>query len=309
MKKNALNTINSGDENFQNATNGGGGGFPGGMNPNDLFAQMFAGMGGFPGGNGHFEMNFGHKQARNHHKRNDHSHGIHISLNESYTGIHKTIQINLQKICVSCQDTCNNCQGRGQITNMVRNGIFTQIINQPCSVCKGSGSIVKGKDNCKECNGKGQYTDEKRIDIDIPPGTTSSSNTPFINIKGMGEQKLNKDDIPGDLLLYIQVNDHPYFSREGHNLIYMKDITFKESIVGKKFIIDHFSGQIEVNTIDFGIIESNKKYEIHGKGMPVKGNKTQYGNLIIKFNIMYPSVKLSAEDVSTFEKAFKTINL
>ena len=306
-----------GDENFQNANNGGrdGGGFPGGMNPHDIFAQMFAGMGGSGGGgfpgNTHFEMNFGHQQHQQHqqhrnYKRQDHAHGMHINLNEAYTGSHKTIQINLQKICLLCKETCNNCQGRGQITNMVRAGIFTQIMNQPCNTCNGSGSITKGRDKCSECNGKWQYNEDKRVEIDIPSGVSSGHQ---IRLNGMGEQKQSKDDIPGDLILQIQVNDHQDFQREGNNLKFVKELTFKDAILGKKFTIKHFSGEMEVNTRDFGIIESAKKYEIAGKGMPLDGNKTRYGNLILQFNVIYPSKKLTLDDVTVLESAFNTINL
>ena len=304
-----------GDENYQQATNGGGGGggFPGGMNPHDIFAQMFGGMGGggggFPG-NVHFDMNmnFGHggaQQQRNR-RRQDHPHGMHIGLHEAYTGIHKTIQINLQKVCLSCKETCNACQGRGQITNMVRNGIFTQVITQPCTTCQGSGSIIRGRDKCSECNGRGQYTEEKRIEIDIPAGVNTGHH---IKIDGMGEQKQQSEETSGDLILHIHINEHPVFTREGNNLKFVKEITFKESILGKKFTIEHFSGPLEINTINFGIIECAKKYEISGKGMPFDNSKTRYGNLIVQFNIVYPSKKFNAEDIQVLQSAFDTVHL
>ena len=294
-----------GDENYQNMNNGGGGGFPGGMNPHDLFAQMFGGMGGFPGGM-HFDMNFGnggnHQRSR---KRNDHNHGMHISLQEAYNGSHKNIQINLQKMCLSCKETCPACQGRGQITNMVRNGIFTQVITQPCNTCNGSGHILRGRDKCSECKGRGQYSEEKRIEIDIPAGVSTGHQ---IRINGMGEQKQNNDEISGDLILQIHINDHPHFIRDGNNLKFIKELTFKESILGKKFIIDHFSGPLEINTLDFGIIEPAKKYELNGKGMPYD-NKKRYGNLIIQFSIIYPSNKLTQDEIKLLENVFNSINL
>lgn len=297
-----------GDENFQNMGNGGGNGFPGGMNPHDLFAQMFGGMGGmggFPGGM-HFDMNFGNGGG---HQRNrncqDHTHGMNINLQEAYNGTRKNIQLNLQKICLSCKQTCNTCQGRGQITNMVRNGIFTQVITQPCNTCQGSGSMISGRDKCSECKGRGQYNEEKRIEIEIPAGVNSGHQ---IRINGMGEQKRSQDEIAGDLILQVNITDHPHFTREGNNLKYVSSITFKEAILGKKFTIEHFSGPLEINTVEFGIIESAKKYEISGKGMPYD-NKKRYGNLIVQFNVTYPNRKLSENDISTLTNVFNSINL
>jgi len=296
-----------GDENFQNAMNGsgGGGGFPGGMNPHDIFAQMFAGM----GGGMHFDMGggfpFGGGPSRQK-KRQDHSHTIRISLQDAYQGIHKTIQINLQKICVSCKETCPACQGRGQITNMVRAGPFTQVIQQPCGACQSTGTITKGRSSCSECKGTTTYIEEKRLEIDILPGVMNGKQ---IKIEGAGEQRQSNDETSGDLILQIQITENSQFIRNGNDLNYVSKITFKESIIGKVFTIDHFSGPIEVNTTDFGIIQVAKKYEISAKGMPIEGSKSRFGNLIIQFDIVYPVKPLDSVTIGLLEAAFNAINL
>lgn len=295
-----------GDENYQNQNNGGGNGFPGGMNAHDIFAQMFGGMGGFPGGM-QFDVNFGQGGQNNRNRRrNDHTHGMHITLQEAYNGSHKNIQLTLQKVCLSCKETCHACQGRGQITNMVRNGIFTQVITQPCNTCHGNGSIVRGRDKCNECKGRGQYSEDKRLEVDIPAGVINGHQ---IRINGMGEQKQNNDETPGDLILQIHINEHPHFVREGNNLKFIKELTFKESIIGKKFTIEHFSGPLEVNTLDFGVIEPAKKYEITGKGMPHDNYKLRYGNLILQFSIIYPSKKFSTDEIKKLEDTFNSISM
>jgi len=301
-KRNQYNQL--GDENFQNAQNGGGGGgFPGGMNPHDLFAQMFGGMGGsFPGMSG-FHFNF--QQERQQRKRNDHSHGIHVNLNDIYHGTHKTIQINLQKLCLKCKVTCNDCQGKGQVTNLIRNGFMTQIIAQACGRCGGAGSTIQGKEDCVDCKGRSLYNEEKRIEIDIVPGTHNGKQ---IKLDGMGEQKQSHDEISGDLILQVQINDHPEFVRDNNNLKYIKQITFRESILGIKFTINHFAGPLEINTRDYGIIQIAKKYEVVGKGMPIEGTKT-FGNLIIQFDIIYPSKQLNDDDITLLENALNSVQL
>jgi DnaJ family protein A protein 2 len=304
-----------GDENFQNAMNGGGGGggggFQGGMNAHDIFAQMFGGMGGgmhFDMGGGGFPgfPGFGGGPPPRQKKRQDHSHGIRISLQDAYNGIHKTIQINLQKMCMSCKETCPACQGRGQITNMVRAGPFTQVIQQPCGACQSTGTISKANQSCSECKGSMNYVEEKRLEIDILPGVTNGKQ---IKIDGAGEQRQSPDEIAGDLLLHIQITEDSQFVRDGNNLNYASKLTFKESIIGKTFTIDHFSGPIEIKTIDFGIIQVGKKYEIHGKGMPIEGSKTRFGNLYIHFDIIYPSKPLDAVTVGVLEAALNAISL
>jgi DnaJ-class molecular chaperone len=299
-----------GDENYQQAANGGGGGgggFPGGMNAHDIFAQMFGGMagGGFPG-NMHFDFGQGGGGGRQQRRRQDHNHGMHINLQEAYHGVHKTLQVNLQKVCLKCKEACPSCQGRGQITNMVRQGPFTQIINQPCVACQMTGFIIRGRDTCSECKGCGNYTEEKRIEIDIASGVLSGKQ---IRMEGLGEQRQTHDEISGDLILEIKINDHAFFTREGNDLKYAKRITFKESIIGIKFTIDHFSGPIEIDTRDYGIIQVAKKYEVRGKGMPIDGNRGRCGNLIIQFDITYPQKPLDSDVLGTLESALNAVNL
>lgn len=298
-----------GDENFQQAANGGGGGgggFPGGMNAHDIFAQMFGGMGGFPGG---MQFNFGQgggPPGQQNRRRQDHLHGMHIHLNEAYNGIRKTIQVNLQKTCVSCKETCPACQGRGQITNMIRNGPFTQVMQQPCGACQMTGFISRGRDSCSECKGYGNYTDEKRVDIDIPPGVMTGKQ---IRMDGLGEQRQTNEETSGDLILEIKVNDHAYFTRDINDLKYTKKITFKESIIGTKFTIDHFAGPLEIDTREYGIIQPLKKYEVRNKGMPIDSNKTRFGNLIIQFEILYPVKALDSAAIDVLQSALNSLNL
>jgi DnaJ-class molecular chaperone len=99
------------------------------------------------------------------------------------------------------------------------------------------------------------------------------------------------------------------FTREGNDLKYYALLTFKESIIGKTFTIDHFSGPIEVNTRDFGVIQVAKKYEIRDKGMPIDAAKTRFGNLIIQFDISYPSAPLDSNAIAVLEGALNTLNL
>jgi DnaJ family protein A protein 2 len=294
-----------GDDGIQARQNGGGG-FPGGMNPHDIFAQMFGGGGGFPGFQ--FDMNFGHGGGHRGgaKKRNDHQHAMHINLQDVYTGTHKSIRINITKTCFTCKETCHACQGRGNITTMHRNGIFTQVATAACNECKGSGKIIKGKTSCSDCSGKGSIVEDKKVELDIPRGITNGTQ---IRIEGLGEQKQNSNEIAGDLILHIVVNDHPVFIRQGNDLQYPTRITFKESIVGKDFIIDHFSGPVKISTKDFGIIQSAKKYEVKGKGMPIDKNSESYGNLIIQFDIIYPTKKLETSEIETLNMAFNSINL
>ena len=285
-----------GDANWANSGGGGGGG--GGMNPNDIFAKMFAdfGMGGM-GGMGGGPMGRGESQRQ----KNHHIHVMNISLKEAYHGFQKNIRINIQKPCLSCVEQCFSCQGKGNVTQMHRAGFFTQIVQAACPDCKGAGVKQKGKASCTKCNGVGHSADDHNLILNIAPGVEHGHHERF---KGLGEQKLNNDDVPGDLIFEIRVSDDENFVRQGNDLHHEVTISLWESIVGKDITVPLFDGPLKIKTKDFGsgIIQPGKKYAVPGKGMP-------NGNLIISFKIDYPTKKLSTDERTVIRELFESLKL
>jgi len=313
-----------GDEGL--AGGGGGGGHPFGhdMNPHDLFAHLFGGMGGGMGGGMpgmpgmHFNMGGfpghgggGEARQKKGGKKVDFHHEMHIPLHEAYFGAHKGIRVQLAKTCFVCVSECPACQGLGRMTQIIRNGIFTQMIQGACEACSGTGSVQKGSDGCSICNGKCKYTEEKRVDVHIPRGVPS---TGFVlTMTGLGEQATSSHETPGDLHVRIIVDDDATYQRRGNDLLLknpsLLGLTFVESIIGKVFDVQHFTGKISVNTRMFGIIDPGKEYTISGKGMPYEGDTSRYGDLAMKFAINYPSNNMSDADVAMLEEVFKKMRL
>lgn len=263
------------------------------MNPHDIFSQMFGGM-------DPFGFNMHHHQNHQNIRRNDNIHNMNITLADAFVGIRKNIKIILTKTCFKCKTMCNDCQGMGNITEMHRVAIFTQMITRPCGKCNGTGSISKSKKDCTECNGKCNYTVELKQEIDIPKTVTHGFE---IRLNGLGEQPQNSKETAGDLVLKILIDEDKNFSRIGNDLIHKLSITFPESIIGKEITIPHFSGEIKMNIDTFGIIEPNKKYIIPGKGM------TSNDHLIIIFSIKYPKKSINDDAKKQIEEIFSKLNI
>ena len=319
QKRNEYNQI--GDEGLSGG--GGGGGFPGGMNPHDLFAQMFGGGNPFGGGGGgggggfpgfSFDMsgfgNMGHGGRRNQEvRRADHNHEIHITLNDAYYGIHKSVKVCITKTCMSCVSTCTQCQGQGMINEIHRNGPFTQISQRNCDRCRGTCFMSNASPNCGNCKGTGIINEEKKIDINVPRGVSDKD---FVyTVKGHGEQPQAPNEKPGDLIIRIIVDKHPEIIREGYNLRNkVFKISFNESMLGKDIDVLHIEGIMKLNTaFHFGIIQPKIDYTLKGKGMPYESNPSKFGDMIINFEINYPSKKLSKEDIDTLSNVLKDIGI
>lgn len=277
-----------GDEGYERMESGGGG--SGYVDPHSIFEQFFGNNHPF-GGASFFNHPFGnHNRTNARKKARTVQHVIQITNKDAYFGMNKIIKITINKKCFKCLDTCANCQGKGQINNMRRMGPFTQIEQHPCHVCNASGKIPLNNTSCSTCNGKGNYSEEKIVEIKIPKGVNTGH---VINFDGLGEQPSNENDIPGDLKFEILVKPDPLFERDNLHLIHTINITFQESILGKIINIPHYEGNIEIDISKYGIIQPNKKYTIREKGMHTNNTK---GNLIIQFDIKYPSNILS-EDI------------
>lgn len=281
-----------GDDGFDSSRNGGMN-----MDPNDIFGQFF--------GNG-FNFHFQHprNETRNV-RRNDHCHMIHLKLSEAYSGIKKNMRVILNKTCHRCNERCYACQGRGQITEMRRMGLFTQMLTRSCDSCSGSGIIIKGKSGCTECNGEGNFTEEKIIEINIPAGVVSGFH---IRYNGFGEQTKTQNEIPGDLIIEVHIQPHERFVRQGNDLLLKLPISFRDSIIGTKINIEHFSSNFQFNTNEISVVQNMKPYIIKNKGMPII-NTTEFGNMIITFEIQYPSIRLSSEDAKNLQELFSKIGI
>lgn len=286
-----------GDADFNDAMSGGGQAAAH-MDPHDIFQQMFNNFGGF-GFAGHHQ----HHRSPSNTKRADHVHNLTITLDQAYTGLTKNMKIITNKPCLTCMATCNTCQGVGSITDMVRMGPFTQMMTRACHTCKGKGKQKINNAACVNCKGAGNINSEHIHDIKIPAGVLTGFN---VRISGLGEQPQDTSDIPGDMVIQIQVEEHPQFKRigkKGRDLQFKHTISFAETIVGKVFIVPHFAGPFKVDTTTLGIIAPGKEYVISSKGM-------QKGDLHITFDVSYPTDRiLTTDDINAMRAALSRCGL
>ena len=116
--------------------------------------------------------------------------------------------------------------------------------------------------------------------IEIPKGI---DNNEIIIIKNKGNIKNYNY---GDLKIIITLNKEDLFIRNGLNIIYTKNITFKESLTGVNFILTH------INNKKYKIVNNNGEVLTNDSSivLPKLGfnRNDYYGDLIIKFIIEYP---------------------
>ena len=267
-------------------------------------SQNFMNMGGFtqnfPGG---FNINLNNFFANNRTKMDDSCYNCKITFKDVFTGITKNFILKRQIKCKNCKEKCDKCKGQGLISKQVNIGPIIQVFSQNCDLCNGSGLIQKSE-NCKLCNFKGFIEEEKRIELKIPKGVENGETYLF---KEWGVQPTKDNDIPGNFIIRIEIENFDVFKRNKLDLHLKTQITLKESFIGKEIDIPLFENSFSMNINTFGIIDPNKEYVVFSKGLENESGKK--GDLYISFDIIYTNTKLTDESLKILKETFEKINL
>uniref|UniRef100_A0A7S0RM28 J domain-containing protein n=1 Tax=Chlamydomonas leiostraca TaxID=1034604 RepID=A0A7S0RM28_9CHLO len=212
---------------------GGGGGFGGGGMDDDPFANIFGGMGGMGGMPGMGGFGFGGMPGMG---RGGHSHGprkaraiehtLAVSLEELYTGVTKKMRI----------------------SRTVRGG----------------------------------QQESEILEIAVRPGWKKGTKITFQE-KG--------DEAPGvvaaDVVFVLDEKHHPKFKRDGNDLIHTAQLPLVDALCGTVLRIPHLDGStVEVPLND--VVNNASIKVVRGKGMPVAKQPGSFGNLLVKFEVAFP---------------------
>jgi molecular chaperone DnaJ len=219
----------------------------------DLFGDLFGDI-------------FGGRQRHGPQAGRDLQVAVDLDLIEAAQGVSKTVALAREEVCVECGGngsrrgtqpaSCRRCGGRGVVIQS--QGFFR--IQQTCRGCGGRGTVVT--DPCPECNGNGRVLARRTLEVSIPPGVDTGQR---LVLRGEGEAGDNRAP-RGDLYCLIRVREHPFFQRDGTNLICQVPITFSQAALG---------GEIEVPTLHGTVqhklrrgIQSGEVVRIANQGMP-----------------------------------------
>uniref|UniRef100_A0A0N4Z4M4 DnaJ subfamily A member 2 n=1 Tax=Parastrongyloides trichosuri TaxID=131310 RepID=A0A0N4Z4M4_PARTI len=223
-------------------------------------------------------------------------HKLKISLVDAYKGKVSKLKLSRKVICQSCKgcggangvkpQNCGKCHGRGvfMMTRRVGPGMITSQ-QVRCDECRGEGEVLAEKDKCRTCSGEKIIDETKILTVDIMPGV--KNNQEFI-FKGEGDQCPGVET--GNVKIIVEIEKHNEFERRGRDLIYNKTITLTEALCGVSFTIKQLDGRVLlVENRPGNVIEPDSVRCVYGEGMPWVENRTQKGNLYIKFEVKFPT--------------------
>lgn len=279
-----------------------GGGFGGFSDIEDIFSAFGDIFGGhFGGGFG----GFGSSRSRSSRRVNKGQNlrvKVKLTLSDIANGVEKKLKVKKYVACKPCggsgaqggdaHSTCSTCRGAGYVTR-VQNTMLGQMQTQSvCPSCGGDGKVITNK--CVHCNGEGIVRDEEIIAVNIPAGVAEGMQ---LSVSGKGNAA-RRGGVNGDLIVYIEEEEHEELIRDGNDLIYNLLLSFPEAALGVAIEIPTVESKVKIK-IDPGT-QPGKVLRLRGKGLP-DVNGYGRGDLLVNINVYIPE-NLNKEDRKMVEQ-------
>ncbi len=269
----------------------------------DILESIFGGFGGFTSGS-RSNPNAPRRGA-------DIQTTVTLNFMDACMGVRQDVKVNRMAVCDACRGTgadagttaeiCPDCQGRGTIKTSQRTPFGAISSTKPCPHCGGKGKVIKNP--CAKCRGIGRLKVQKSVSVDFQPGV---NNGVVLRAAGQGDCGINGGP-SGDLLININVRNHPLFTREGYDIHCDIPITYKDAVLGAEITVPTIDGDVCYN-ISEGT-QNGTVFRLKGKGVK-KGNRPERGNQYVKVYVEVPKnlTKKQKDLLNAFEASLTDKN-
>ena len=255
-----------------------------------------------------FDMFFGQARGAERQRRNGPQRGsdlrydVEITLEEAFAGTQREISFRHLATCQTCKGSgaepgtliaaCDRCGGTG-VARQVRQTPLGQFVTQTtCGKCQGEGQIVQQP--CSSCRGRGRTETDKTLTVKIPAGVDDGSR---IRLSGSGEAGVHNGP-DGDLYVYLSIRKHERFRREALDVHVDVPISFAKAALGGEVLVPTLEGELPL-TLRAGT-QTGSVYRMRGKGMPaVRGGAR--GDHLVSVHVMVPT-KLNRRERELLEE-------
>ena len=232
-----------------------------------------------------------------------------IDMTTVITGSEESIELDLPTECSTCNGsgakdgnttTCTSCQGQGRVRVRQQIGPFVNEVVQDCRECDGNGSIIDSP--CGDCSGRGHRIEQKTIRFSVPPGAEHGTR---LRLRGQGQPPERGKGSHGDLLIEIEVLTHPWFERNGSDLIMSLPLGYPDLVLGTKVTIDHIDGKKLDITVP-AKSSAGHTLEIKKRGLPHM-RRSGRGDVVVLLKLHVPN-KLSKSEKKQLDAMKDSLN-
>ena len=213
---------------------------------------------------------------------------VQVDLVEAAEGVSKVVPFPVGVSCGACGGegvepgksarACDSCGGSGQLQHVSRTAFGDFVRTQTCAECRGAGRIID--DPCGECSGEGRVVEERRLDVQVPPGIHDGQR---IRLSGEGHAGA-LGARAGDLYVRVRVRPDPRFVREGDDIFSTVDLTITDAALGTTVRVPTLDGDVE---LEFSSgTQPGEIRVLRGRGMPVlqgfgRGDHRVFVNVVV----------------------------
>jgi molecular chaperone DnaJ len=196
---------------------------------------------------------------------------IEIELADAARGARREVPFDVAVTCPTCNGDgakpgtspveCPSCGGAGRVQQLSRSVFGEFVRTQACPRCGGAGRVIT--EACPGCDGSGRMLEERRLEVEIPPGIHDGQR---IRISGEGHTG-QPGGRAGDLYVLVRVKPDPRFVREGNDIFSTVDLTMTQAALGATVTIPTLEGDRSL-TFEPGT-QPGELVVLGGLGMPV----------------------------------------
>jgi molecular chaperone DnaJ len=211
-----------------------------------------------------------------------------ITFLEAAFGAKKEVSYPRAERCEACRGTgadkgsgrklCPTCGGSGQVRR--NSGFFS--IASTCPSCNGEGEIIEKP--CAECRGAGTVRRTRTLTISIPAGIEDGKR---LSVAGQGDAGINGSQ-DGDLYVFLRVQPHESFEREGRDIYCAVPISITQAALGADIIVPTLDDKTVRVTIPSGT-QNGRILRLRGEGIPELHNPGKRGDMYIKIVVRVPT--------------------
>ena len=214
---------------------------------------------------------------------------VELELSETAFGTTRELTVDTAVVCPTCTgagtaagthpDTCDMCNGRGEVQQVTRSFLGQVMTSRPCPQCGGYGSVIRTP--CPECSGDGRVRTRRTIKVRIPAGVENGT-----HIQLAGEGEVGPGGGPaGDLFLEIVERPHPIFERQGDDLHCTVQIPMTAAALGTIVTVETLDGPEEIDIRPGS--QSGQVIPMYGRGVKHL-NESGRGDLMIHIKVETP---------------------
>jgi molecular chaperone DnaJ len=220
--------------------------------------------------------------------RGDMRERVTITFEESVLGCKKELVYERLDTCERCSggggekgsrsEICGACGGRGRVR--FQQGVLPLPIERACSACRGTGRIPTVA--CTRCSGRGLVKVSRSLEVSLPAGIEDNATRV---VDGAGN-RTRPDRPAGDLEIVVRVEAHPFFSRDGDDIVCAVPITFAVAALGGEIDVPSLTGKLKVRVPPS--TQPGTTLRIKGKGAPHR-YRSGSGDQLVRVSVEVPT--------------------